>query len=230
MPRILFIFIFSFLPFVGNNISAQTTQEKYLLENIERHPFDDKKYEELTKDIDFTEEEIEPKKREEKSDPQTFEGIGAFLKFFFIALGIGILIFLLVKALNNESLFLPRDKKLRPATQIDLEKIEDNLEEADLDDPIKQAIAAGDYTLAVRLYYLAILKDLSLGKKIKWKKNKTNGEYLRELAGSPIFKNMQEITLVFERIWYGKVEIDKEGFLKIEQLFLKMLPAKTLGA
>ncbi len=228
MPRLFFILFFTLLNIIANPVLAQSAQEEYLQRNIAVHRFDNEKYKELTENIDFTEQEIQPKKKNEKQiDPQTFQGIGAFLKFFFIALGIGILVFLLIKALNNEDLFSPRNKKIKPATQIDLEKIEDNLEGAELNGPIQQAIAAGDYPLAVRLYYLAVLKDLSLSKKINWKKDKTNGEYLRELAGTPIFKNMQEITLVFERIWYGKMALNKEDFLGIEQLFLKMLPAKS---
>lgn len=231
MPRILFfLFILLQMP-VGKGVSAQSSQEKYLQENIEIHSFDDKKYKELTEGIDFTDEELpEIKENEKESKPQNFESVGAFLKFFFIALGVGILIFFLVKTLMNDSLFSPRDKKLKPVTQVDLEKIENNLEEAELNDPIQRAIAAGDYPLAVRLYYLAVLQNLSLNKKIKWKKDKTNGEYLRELAGTPIFKNTQEITLVFERVWYGEVGINKNEFLEIQKLFLKMLPNKITAA
>ena len=40
-----------------------------------------------------------------------------------------------------------------------------------------------------------------------------------------LFEDMQKITLVFERIWYGKIELTKEEFLKVEQLFLKPIPA-----
>ena len=225
MPRILFTIIFSLLLFTGANISAQNPQQQYLQENIEQRSFDDEKYSELTKDVDFTEEGYEKKKKEKKEDePIEFEGLGAALKFIVILLGIGILVFFLIKALGNENLFSPKDKKLKPATVIDLKNIEENLEEAELANPIRQAIAEGNYTLAVRLYYLAILKDLSLNKKIKWKKDKTNGEYLREIAGTPAFSDFQKITLVFERIWYGKMELKKGDFLKVEKLFLKMLP------
>ena len=233
MSRIFLIIIFTFLINSGDNLLAQSEQEKYLIENIETHRFDDDKYKELTDGVDFSEEAFQPKKKKEKEEeegtPPNFEGIGALLKFLVIILGVGLLIFLLVRTLGNESLFSPRDKKLKPVANTDLEKIEDNLEEAELDDPIRQAIAAGDYPLAVRLYYLAVLKDLSLSKKIKWKKDKTNGEYLRELSGTSIFIEMQKITLVFERIWYGKMELNKEDFLIVEELFLKMIPANSAG-
>ena len=186
MPRFFFILLFTLLTTTGYNISAQSEPEKYHLENIELHRFDEPTYKKLTDGVDFSEDDYQPKKKKkEEAPPPNFEGIGAFLKFFFIVLGIGLLVFLLVKALNNENLFSPRDKKLKPTANIDLEKIEEDLEKTELDDPIRQAIAAENYSLAVRLYYLAILKNLSLSKKIKWKKDKTNGEYLRELSGTP---------------------------------------------
>ena len=222
MPRIFFILIYSFLLFMVANIAAQNPEEKYLLENIEQRSFDDDQYSELTKDVDFTESDYKRKKKEKKEGPPIkFEGLGAVLKFVFILLGIGLLVFLLLRALNNENIFSRKDKKLKRATVIDLEKIEENLEEAELADPLQQAIADENYTLAVRLYYLAILKDLSLNKKIKWKKDKTNGEYLRELSGTSFFDDFQKLTLVFERIWYGKMQLTKKDFSQVEQLFLK---------
>ena len=67
MPRIFFIFLLSFLLLEGPSISAQNQQEKYLMENMEERSFDDEKYTELTKEVDFTEEK-EKKKKEKKSD------------------------------------------------------------------------------------------------------------------------------------------------------------------
>ena len=230
MPRIFFITYFSFLLFSGINISAQNPQEEYLQTNLEQRPFSDERYSKLTEDIDYTEENYERKKINKKNEapPVKFEGLGAVLKFIFILSGIALLAFLLIKALTNENLFSPRDKKLKPATIIDLEKIEENLEETELQDPLQQAIADGNFPLAVRLYYLAVLKNLSLNKKIKWKKDKTNGEYLRELAGTSIFEEFQKITLVFERIWYGKMELTQADFSEVEKLFLKILPAPLI--
>lgn len=225
MPRlILFILFCAFL--LAPNIYAQSPQEQYTSENINQRNFDEKKYTELTKGVDYSEEEYKRKERKE-SDALRFEGLGPLLKFILIALGIGLLVFILIKALSDNNLFSPKDKKFKPVGEIDLEKIEDNLENAELNHPIQQAIAADNYPLAIRLYYLAILQELHLSKKIKWKKDKTNGEYLRELAGTPLFKDMQNITLIFERIWYGEIQIEKEDFLKIEPQFQKLLKPKS---
>ncbi len=224
MSRYFLIFSIIILTNLDNVAVAQSPQQDYFKQNIEQRKFDDKKYNSLTEGVDYSEEKKEKKKKDRKEKgPVKFEGIGTFLKFFIITIGIVLLFFILIKALTGDNVFLPKDKKLKPVSNVDLEKIEDNLEEAELENPIKQAIAAGNYSMAIRLYYLTILKELSLQKKIKWKKDKTNGEYLRELAGSPFFKNIQQITLVFEKIWYGKAELNKEDFLLLQPKFKSAL-------
>jgi hypothetical protein len=106
---------------------------------------------------------------------------------------------------------------LKPSvSQAEIDEIEENLHKAELLDPIQRAIAAGDYPMAVRLYYLSMLKELSVRNYILWKRDKTNGAYLRELAGSPLFPTVQEVTLVFERVWYGKVELTRTDFDQLE--------------
>ena len=225
MPRIFFIFLFTYFLLAGPYVAAQSpVEEEYINENIELYHFDDSQYAKLTKDVDFSEEvkKEKPKKKRKKREIK-FEGIGPALRFLFISLGISVLIFILIKTLGNENIFSPENKKIKPVVEIDLEKIEENLEETELDDPIRQAIAAENYPLAVRLYYLAILKGFALKKMIKWKKDKTNGEYLRELAGTPLFEDMQKATMIFERIWYGKMELRKEEFAVVEKIFLKLM-------
>lgn len=220
MPRFIFILLLTCI--LSCPMVAQNALDEYLTESIEQRPFDDEQYNQLTKDKDYSEKSL-PKKEEKELPPIQFEGLGAYFKFIFIALGIGLLFFFLIKALNNENLFGPSNKKIKPVGHIDLNQIEDDLENTDLNNPIQQAIQAGNFPLAIRLYYLAILKELSNSRKIKWKKDKTNGEYLRELAGSSFFADMQKVTLIFERIWYGEVKIDRNDFEKIESQFLKIL-------
>jgi len=84
---------------------------------------------------------------------------------------------------------------------------------------IRAAKEKGDYALAMRLYYLAIIKEMSLKKLIKWKRDKTNGEYLRELRSSNFFTEFNEVTNIFERIWYGGGKIDAGTFAGFEGKF-----------
>jgi hypothetical protein len=206
---------------------STTPQEDYLNESVSRHDFDQQKWKSLTDGIDYSQKE---KPKEQQQAPaarkETTEGMGTFLKFLIIAAGVGLLVFLFLKMATGDDLFRPRNKKLKPAAaEINLEKIEENLHEAELNDPIRKAVAAGDYALAIRLHYLAVLKELSLKKHIRWKRDKTNGEYLRELASSSFFKPFQELTLIFERVWYGKVALEREDYFNLESKFKTALAA-----
>lgn len=112
----------------------------------------------------------------------------------------------------------PRNRKLKTAELLglSLEQIEDQFQELNLDDYIQQAIERGDYALAVRLYYLAALKALSARELIQWKKDKTNLSYLTELRGKPQLFAFQEITNIFEWVWYGQSGIDRQEFDRIQ--------------
>lgn len=225
MPRNLAFSIFISLLLLPCLAGAQSPQDEYFRESIETREFDEEKWKTLREDIDYTVEKREEKEKEQEQqtgsdfDPgpaETVSGIGTFLQYFIIIAGIILLIVLLVMVLSKEGLFSPKNKKLDPVSAMELEMIEENLEEAELNDPIRRAIAGGNYALAVRLYYLAVLKELTLKDLIRWKRDKTNGEYLRELAGKPIASTVHEATLIFERVWYGKVSLGANDFQQVE--------------
>ena len=222
MPHLFKILLPLFLALGCRPALAQTPLDNYLDQRIERHDFSKDKWKSLSKGIDYTKE-----KKPKKKEPQEPRGssldaeTAAVIKWRIIGIGIAALIFLIVKMAGGEELFRPGNRKLKPATgKITLEQIEENLHEAELQDPIRQAVLAGDFVLAVRLYYLALLKELSLKKHIRWKRDKTNGEYLRELAESPLFSPVQEATLIFERVWYGEVKLERADFQAVEIRFL----------
>jgi hypothetical protein len=146
-----------------------------------------------------------------------------------IVLGVALLVFLIMKLMNAENLFSPKNTKVagRTTTEIDLEDIEENLHESDLEGFIRQALAEKNYALAVRLYYLAILKELSLSNQIKWKRDKTNREYLREMSGQKLAGKFRETTLIFERVWYGTGELTEPIFQQLEPKFKTVLNEAT---
>lgn len=214
------IFLLLTLPLLA---AGQTVQDEYLKEEIEVRKFDEEKWKALSVDIDYSgdaEEEKEPDPSEgnkkEKEPPTGPAGLGEVFKFVVIGGAILLAIFLLVKILGSGG---PKNRKIDLVSEMELEEIEENLEEAELEDPIRRAIASGDFMLATRLYYLALLKELAANQRIKWKRDKTNGEYLRELAGSPFSDSFRDVTLIFERVWYGKVELTPGDFSQIETHF-----------
>ena len=90
---------------------------------------------------------------------------------------------------------------------------------------LRQALEKEDYGLAVRLYYLAILKELSLKKAIKWKKDKTNRDYQRELRQTKFAEAFSEVTYIFERAWYGRSQLRESDYKQIEPKFQRFIYA-----
>ncbi len=98
------------------------------------------------------------------------------------------------------------------------ESIED-INALDFDKLIDEAVKAGMYRRAVRLYYLKSLKQLSDRSLISWEINKTNRDYLYELKTPALRSGFEAITYVYEYVWYGNTELDAEKFYKVKSTF-----------
>lgn len=143
-----------------------------------------------------------------------------FFKFLFIAMAVIILAFIIANMVGAEGWALaPSNKKIKPqaAIPITLANIEERIHESDLDRYIREALEKENYPMAVRLYYLAIIKELSLKKWIKWKKDKTNRDYIRELSTTDWYSNFRLVTAMFEKVWYGKKELGGMDFRSVIQ-------------
>lgn len=88
----------------------------------------------------------------------------------------------------------------------------DDIEEADLEYLLEQALANGLYKEAIRFRYLILIRTMNRMKLIAWKKDKTNGTYVKEMFNKPGFGIFRQITIHFERIWYGEVQIDANQY------------------
>lgn len=84
---------------------------------------------------------------------------------------------------------------------------------------IAQATGNKDYRLAVRLQYLDVLKNLDEKKWIKWTANKTNQDYVRELAKHKLGPSFNTLTYHFDYTWYGDFHIEENLYKKLESQF-----------
>jgi hypothetical protein len=157
-----------------------------------------------------------------------------FFKFFLIALAVVVLAFIIANMVGAEGWSLaPNNRKVQQkkgAIPITVENVEDNIYESDLDRFIREALEKENYSQAVRLYYLAIIKELSLKKWIKWKKDKTNRDYIRELSNTKYQGSFRNVTRMFERVWYGKQKLHGTDFKGSIQPELKGLLQETQTA
>jgi hypothetical protein len=171
------------------------------------------------RDTDYNEKKPEKKKDEAKSGESNGSRSiapwgGAVFRLIAYAVMIGVVILLLYLVLKNISL----KQKLTKTniTREDYEAPVENIEEIDIDSWLRQARAEGNLRLAIRLYYLGLLKKLNETGLIIWKKDKTNRDYLTELfSRNEYFDEVKTLTLSYEQVWYGEHSLTSESFEKI---------------
>lgn len=101
--------------------------------------------------------------------------------------------------------------------------IEEDIHQMDFKQLIHNTKTTGDYRLAVRYYYLWLLKKLSANEIIDWHWDKTNSDYLYEIKNTILKKDFEYLSYVYDYSWYGDFPINEAAFAKAEKAFLKTL-------
>lgn len=147
----------------------------------------------------------------------TINGIGTIGYVLLIAFAL-VLMYLIYRLFIN----VPRDgKAVTPLNLDEAAPIEIPLTE--LQRLLQEALAKGDFRAAVRIYFIFIIRDLSSKNWIRWEKEKTNFQYLREMESKEVYADFNQSVSYFEIIWYGKREIDRPTFEKIQPDFTRLL-------
>ena len=135
----------------------------------------------------------------------------------------GLVLFLIIKFFLKVNARNIIDGK-KAQSIVNLSDEEALIKEKDLPTLIKTAITNGDFKLATRYYYLLLLKKLSEKELISWKQEKTNEDYIKELAtNKSLYKEFETLTHLYDYVWYGEFLIDKEKFLQAETSFKKVI-------
>jgi len=210
--------------YVPNKVTTEESNEPYYSRELEKKELDRKRWEEVTKGINYMDDVREPEKKKKSDDLRDddrrsgwdgFGTIGAaggsFFKVLVFALIIVALALILYKMFGGSFM---RNAKVKDSKIYSIEDIEERLHESDLDRMLREALQRGDYRLAVRIYYLAIIKELSLKDWIRWKKDKTNREYMNEMIVSKpdLVTGFRDATYAFEKVWYGDLEIREKEY------------------
>ncbi len=230
--------------FVLTDTSTQTTnpRQEYFDSKINERKFDEKKWEELVKDFDYSEKLFEDydeafdttqtnsntnNGRSSSSSSGSYSAFWAsFFQILFIVVVVLAIVVVLINMLGAGNIFAPRSRKFSTnSNNFSIEKIENNIHETDLERYIKEAVREQNYAIAIRLYYLAIIKELSLSKMIKWKRDKTNRTYLSEIRSTNLFQPFREVTRIFERVWYGEGQVGESEYLSIKPKFEQLIKA-----
>lgn len=212
-----------FLFFLGAQLSAQeetsfSPQNEYLESTLEQRDIKENKWEKAIKGLDYTPPKVKERRARKTGNLPTGNSRTA-LTILAVVL-IAIIVALSIAAWAGYLKSKPKKVKNLP---ISIEDIEENLFENDLQFLLQEAINKGEYKLAIRLYFLEILKELALQKKIKWKKEKTNRIYFYELNNSGLSQEFNQLVILFDRIRYGGVGLDHADFSAIAPDFKSFL-------
>ncbi|MEO5777513.1 MAG: DUF4129 domain-containing protein [Flavobacterium sp.] len=103
------------------------------------------------------------------------------------------------------------------------EEIEKNLIYVDFEKLIQETVSKGDNRLAIRYYYLWILKRLAEKNIIDWHTEKTNSDYLYEIHSADLRTDFQYLSYLYNYIWYGEFEMTEQTFSNAKNAFEKTL-------
>lgn len=132
------------------------------------------------------------------------------VKVLLVTLAIGLLVFYLVKGKFTGAIGIGASRSRAG------EFIEENIHAIDFDKALAEAIAAKEFRLATRLYFLMTLKTLSDRKLINVSREKTNRQYLYELKNEDMRSEFRWLMRSFEFIWYGNTQPGQTLFQQVQ--------------
>ncbi|MBE7169955.1 MAG: DUF4129 domain-containing protein [Williamsia sp.] len=138
-------------------------------------------------------------------------------RWIMIIFASGLLLFFIIRlsGMSGSGLF---GKKNRGDLEPDFSTGED-IHAINFNKAIQQAVAAGNYRLAVRLLYLQSLKALADRDMIHWQLDKTNSAYVKEIRDDAQKTAFYQLTRRFENNWYGNMPVSENDFVLIRGQF-----------
>jgi hypothetical protein len=161
--------------------------------------------------------------RQKKKDALKPKGESLFEKdwfanlVWFLIVGSFVAILIWFLASSNIQLFRRRAVVIEDQEEV---LSEEDIFNLNYEKEIQKAVSGQNYRLAVRLWYLRILKELADSNLIQYKHEKTNRDYLNQLHETTYYRDFFRLTRDFEYTWYGKFELSAEAYALIQNDFL----------
>ncbi|MCD0471668.1 DUF4129 domain-containing protein [Flavobacterium sp. JAS] len=129
-----------------------------------------------------------------------------------------VVIYLIAKALIDKEgqWIFGKNSQKKTIYYTDIEK---NIHLLDFEKLIKESINSGEKRIAIRYYYLWLLKVMAQNHYIEWDIEKTNSDYLYELQRPAHREEFTYLSYLYNYIWYGEFAIDETSFSKAENRF-----------
>lgn len=161
------------------------------------------------------------KTKEDNNKNTIFFNLHKF-NWLFYSILVAAIIYLAYIVLSGGSTGILRANKNKTLNDIDDFNAE-HIEHADIMALINQAEANMDFRLAIRFYYVLVLKAMSLKDYITLEDDKTNAEYLNEISHTPFSEAFAHVSYLYDYIWYGKFILEPLQYTKAKQNFTSLL-------
>ncbi|MFI5204991.1 MAG: hypothetical protein ACHQF2_10885 [Flavobacteriales bacterium] len=166
---------------------------------------------------------VDPPERDassSRSSSSLGSGGGISAGFMYVLLGvlIAVALFFILRSIDW------KNKKVKKSEILSTDRFEMlEFTKSELELAIEKALAEGNFREAIRIYFLAVVKELRDKGLIKWEKKKTNNAYLNEMFSHPQFNRFEFATRIFEVVWYGNRKINSDEFKSVEPVYKGLL-------
>lgn len=128
-------------------------------------------------------------------------------------------VYMIVKAiLNKEGNWIFGKSSKKKITTSDV--IDEDIHTINFEKMIRDSKNNNDYRLAIRYYYLWLLKRLSDKTIIEWDIEKTNSDYRYEINDLKLREDFAYLSYLYDYSWYGEFVLNEAAFTRSEKAFL----------
>lgn len=198
-------------------------QQAYFNQTMQPPHFNRETWKKATQGLDYSDDrtkKLAVQKNDQEEQP-AFNVSQQTLRLIAFVVLFCLLLFILLRAFGIQ--FFVRKKKEQTGQNFSEETILEHGPETAWDRLLQDAIEQNNFRLAVRIYYLMIIKELSAQQLIHWQKEKTNFDYVKELRNSLSYNEFREATVLFEQTWYGELKVSRPRLDEMSILFKRLL-------
>jgi hypothetical protein len=154
------------------------------------------------------------------STPNWFERLffSAWFGYFLLFLLGGVLLYAIVRIIQDNNLRLFYRSPGKKSSGVGPEEGPGPLED-DLEGQLLHFLQIKDHRQSVRYLYLKSLRLLNDQGLIRYHQQSTNREYLQQLSATPQGAPFRDLTIAYEKVWYGEFPLDDQQFGRLHHYF-----------